>query len=246
MYEASARSGFEHNPPDSAVRHTPSPITDRFKDLLVRSIEPGSPEGPPVFGRPLQPWGHGQRYDGRAGTNIHGIHGVGPATGPATLPMEVGSIYRPREVTGDMQPLQRPNDIIVVNAPRPGERSNAIIMEDRGGFYERIPAPQEPSRLPPPGAQAHAARHAESFPQRPQPPHRVVPWEGGSRILHDGRGEPAVEIIPMSEPHRGHETPAFFDLGPVGEPRRVFRGPEPRLVSRGEHVVPRHHPYQEV
>lgn len=84
---------------------------------------------------------------------------------------------------------------ILVHAPRPGEQSNPVLMEDRGGFFERIPAASRPviftgdPRIP-----VHDEHRLVNQ------PHRVVSWQEGSRILHESRNGDSVEIIPVSRP----------------------------------------------
>lgn len=96
--------------------------------------------------------------------------------------------YDTPRIDGDMQsPGRLAPDRIVVNAAAPGNRSNPIVMEDRGGFYERVPVP-EPAGMP--------SRQVTGVPAR----HRVVSGEEGSRILQETQGTPGVEIIPLSRP----------------------------------------------
>ena len=104
---------------------------------------------------------------------------------------------------------------IVVDAPRPGERSNPILMEDRGGFYERVAAPSREPVLPPDEMTdlqqpAYAGRHVA------QPSHRVVSWQEGSRILRESRDWDGVEIVPISGPttHQSGTRGRHVSVGP--------------------------------
>lgn len=56
--------------------------------------------------------------------------------------------YAPRGHETDVSSNRPAADRLVVNASWPGVRSNPILMEDRGGFFERVAAP--PERAPPP------------------------------------------------------------------------------------------------
>ena len=90
------------------------------------------------------------------------------------------------------QPASPARRILVESASRPGRRSTPVLMEDRGGFFERVPAPPD------------------------EPPtmyrqHRVVSAQEGQRIL---REEPGVEVIQLA-PHHGQ--PLTY-----GEPVRHF------------------------
>ncbi|KFH44688.1 hypothetical protein ACRE_045580 [Hapsidospora chrysogenum ATCC 11550] len=81
---------------------------------------------------------------------------------------------------------------------RPGDRSNPIFMEDRGGFFERV--------YDEPGSAFPRRSHADPVPaswappaaSRVPEPHRVVSWEEGSRILRESRNDANVEVIPIS------------------------------------------------
>ena len=81
---------------------------------------------------------------------------------------------------------------------RPGDRSNPIFMEDRGGFFERVydePGSAFPRRFHADPAPASWAPPAAS---RVPEPHRVVSWEEGSRILRESRNDADVAVIPIS------------------------------------------------
>lgn len=162
-------------------------------------------------------------------------------------------------------PAPPPAKRILVDAPRPGERSNPILMEDRGGFYERVPAREEGQPIPL-DANIELRRPLRGFPRAPEH-HRVVSWEEGSRILEESRGNAGVEIIPISSPRtlppeaRSHITstqpfpvhhgqsnaPAFgapnrFELRPPYEERHAL---EHRPVSDGEYMASQSRPFGE-
>ncbi|KAG5922191.1 hypothetical protein E4U42_005574 [Claviceps africana] len=104
---------------------------------------------------------------------------------------QTGSSYAPRA------------ERIVVNASRPGTLSNPILMEDRGGFYERIPLAPEPKRI----AQGDENR-STNFPQEPFTATRsyraVVPEnrsENRSEVLREGQqSRNSMETIPLPRP----------------------------------------------
>ncbi|KAH6608144.1 hypothetical protein Trco_004457 [Trichoderma cornu-damae] len=99
---------------------------------------------------------------------------------------------------------------IVLNATRPGERSNPILMEDRGGYYERIhPRPE--------GGTARIQLRANR-PAQPQEgveargavrPHTIFSWEEDFRNRGERRGVAEIEISPLFDPrsHPLHTRP---------------------------------------
>ncbi|UNI24793.1 hypothetical protein JDV02_010516 [Purpureocillium takamizusanense] len=118
--------------------------------------------------------------------------------------------YDTPRADGNSQTSGRPApDRIVVNAAAPGNPSNPIVMEDRGGFYERVSVP-EPAGLP--------SRRVTGVPAR----HRVVSGEEGSRILRETQGAPGVEIIPLSRPgnatHSMHPNSSLVADRGLGRP----------------------------
>ncbi|UKZ81949.1 hypothetical protein TrVFT333_009728 [Trichoderma virens FT-333] len=86
---------------------------------------------------------------------------------------------------------------IVLNATRPGERSNPILMEDRGGYYERInPRPEGSARIQlRPTRSAHPAAEVEV--QTTVRPHTIFSWEEDSRHRAERRGVAELEISPL-------------------------------------------------
>ncbi|KAG5952984.1 hypothetical protein E4U53_007269 [Claviceps sorghi] len=97
---------------------------------------------------------------------------------------QTGSPYAPRA------------ERIVVNASRPGTLSNPILMEDRGGFYERIPLAPEPKQI----VQGDESR-STNFPREPftaTRSYRALVPENRPEILRDGhQSRNSVETIPL-------------------------------------------------
>ncbi|PTB40045.1 uncharacterized protein TrAFT101_004910 [Trichoderma asperellum] len=89
---------------------------------------------------------------------------------------------------------------IVLQATRPGERSNPILMEDRGGYFERVnPRPESSSRI-----QLRPVR-----PSQPQTevenrgiirPHTIFSWEEDLRNRGGRRGVAEIEVNPIIDP----------------------------------------------
>ncbi|KAL7943857.1 hypothetical protein V8C42DRAFT_328661 [Trichoderma barbatum] len=140
---------------------------------------------------------------------------------------------------------------IVLNATRPGERSNPILMEDRGGYYERInPRPEGGARIqlrPTRPAQPPAEPEVQSTIR----PHTIFSWEEDSRHRAERRGVAEIELNPIydSRPRAPHAPPAAHT--PPYPPRDYFGAPrfEPltkdtdyrvqtRQVPGGEYAAP--------
>ena len=90
---------------------------------------------------------------------------------------------------------------ITVGFGQPGDQSKSVLMEDRGGFFERV------DEQPRPTYDAHSdvgmvplyrPHQSVGLPPESQ---RVVSWEEGSRIYRSSRYDQGVEVIPASE-HR--------------------------------------------
>lgn len=149
------------------------------------------------------------------------------------------------------QPLMRTDlpraDRIIVNASRPGTRANPILMEDRGGFFERVVLPPE-SREAVHQNEAAIALHSE--PYRATESYRVVSSDEGARILRDGRGNADIEVVPISRSgplqhsHRfyGHQQrphqpyvpgqPETYQSQPAFLDAQAGEGPSHHLVAR--------------
>ncbi|PNY27951.1 Uncharacterized protein TCAP_02122 [Tolypocladium capitatum] len=186
----------------------------------------------------------GQRDLNQFNSDYHG--NLGPASSlphPAT---------RVREATASSdKPVA---DRIVLNAARPGSRLNPILMEDRGGFYERVAAHPEPVMpLREPNGHVDDRRLVHQVPQAPDG-HIVVSREEGSRILQESQGTFGVQVIPISQsgttthlahvvsrvplnpwergPHVDFERSRIFgdDCGPGSRPASgEYRAPPPQL-----------------
>ncbi|KAM0464307.1 hypothetical protein ACHAPV_002862 [Trichoderma viride] len=89
---------------------------------------------------------------------------------------------------------------IVLQATRPGERSNPILMEDRGGYFERVnPRPESSSRIQlRPVRSAQPQIEVES--QRIVRPHTIFSWEEDLRNRGGRRGVAEIEVNPLIDP----------------------------------------------
>ncbi|KAG6005948.1 hypothetical protein E4U21_007512 [Claviceps maximensis] len=116
-----------------------------------------------------------------------------PSGCPCPLRQHNGRLYEQTDI-----PYAPRAERIVVNASRPGTLSNPIIMEDRGGFYERIPLIPGPKRV----TQGDECRLTD-FSQEPfmatqSQPYRAVAPEKRSGFLREGQqSRPNIEITPL-------------------------------------------------
>jgi hypothetical protein len=260
-------ASYEHPPPSERAGRQPiSPITHGFQDLLVRSIEPASPDAPQSYYiRTLPPRGHGSAphspmstlphvstrpispprdfrpgpappYLGRRVVSDHIPHEVGRHNdtmmistngsdtarnqyGVPSRYMEQPHTYLPVIHSGSHVPVTNPSKRIIIDAPRPGERSNPILMENRGGFYERVPVSSD----------ANPAASMPAFVQirRAEPEYDRVPQH---LIRRAQEPEPNLEANrgyhPRAGPHGSerdaradHYDPSFPHLAPQQPPR---------------------------
>ncbi|KAL7926482.1 hypothetical protein ACQKWADRAFT_280442 [Trichoderma austrokoningii] len=97
---------------------------------------------------------------------------------------------------------------IVLQATRPGERSNSILMEDRGGYFERVnPRPESSSRIQlRPVRSTQPQTEVES--RRIVRPHTIFSWEEDVRNRRGRRGVAEIEVNPIIDP-RPHHAPHF-------------------------------------
>ncbi|KAH6885776.1 hypothetical protein B0T10DRAFT_84356 [Thelonectria olida] len=163
-----------------------------------------------------------------------------------------------------MAPMRRaPQD------PLRSERPNTILMEDRGGFYERVSSHPDGAHPLPRTTRVVEFRQQPTHDIRRAPePRRVVPLQEGPRILRDGRSSPGLRVIPTTTgaPSQPFDRQSRVLLAePVlirpRTPNEIVHGrghereyypvyqqpprPEPRPMSGGR-VVVREEPYREV
>lgn len=238
----------------SVVRQV-SPSTHRLEDMLVRSIEPASPENQShsSFMRPQQnlaelssPIHYGMQHrPAQAGHDLRAWNISIPVERPFMSERAYQEVLSPgsRRVSYGMDhnpghgyisqyndpansrlrspvALTQPqmtgipnvsNRTVIVNASRPGERSNPIFMEDRGGFFERVQTPSNGMR-----------HHSIAAPERPSkwpnhPPHRTSgaprggTWDENSRVVGRGRDDPDIEMNP-APPVAGFSAESGFNM----------------------------------
>lgn len=179
--------------------HQAAPTVDGLQDMVVRSVEESG-----QYTSEQQPYGRAGLV-GPGGFNLGPSSFQGRAQGAPPGPSAAAPPPWRRNEPWPSREHAVP-DRIVVNTALPGSRVNPILMEDRGGFYERV------ATLPNP-----LERQVAGAPAR----HRVVSREEGSKILLESQGTPGLEVIPISLPANISHTSFFFSdssatkFGPV-------------------------------
>jgi hypothetical protein len=252
-FENVMSAGREQSPKQPSLSRHVTPVTNRLQDMLVKSIEPRSPDNvPPAFVRTLpprsqpSPMRHNEVYrldfppvshDERSRDIVYYTQ---RQEAPIYQPQEplarhdFGTLERqippshnrwnpsyPVQQSSSQHPYpppehftQHPGPIvnnasrrILLDAPRPGERSNPILMEDRGGFYERVRALPVPENGIPRALESETghSRWAPREIRNIQEPTRVVSWEEGPRIQREQRPIREVEVIPNSTEARNYQ-----------------------------------------
>jgi hypothetical protein len=128
---------------------------------------------------------------------------------------------------------------IVLQATRPGERSNPILMEDRGGYFERVnPRPESSSRI-----QLRPVRSAQPQPEFENRgvvrPHTIFSWEEDIRNRGGRRGVAEIEVNPIIDPrphppHLRQYAPHEY-LGPLPPAKEDDYRVQSRRVPDGEY-----------
>ncbi|KID97972.1 hypothetical protein MAJ_06049, partial [Metarhizium majus ARSEF 297] len=140
-------------------------------------------------------------------------------------------------------------DRIIVNASRPGTRTNPILMEDRGGFFERVALPLEPRVFT---HQKEDSLTLHSEPYRATGSY-LVSSERDARILRNNRGHDSIEVMPINRPgalHNSHHSERFYGHQPQLYQSSVPEESDIRDVESrdraGHCVAGRYWPAQEV
>ncbi|EFY88169.1 hypothetical protein MAC_05775 [Metarhizium acridum CQMa 102] len=105
------------------------------------------------------------------------------------------------------------DDRIIANPPRPGTRTNPVLMEDRDGFIERVALPPE-SRVLTHQKEDSLTFHSE--PYRATGSH-LVSSERDARTPRDNRGNDGIEVMPINWPgalHNSHHSARFYGHQP--------------------------------
>ncbi|KAF4988899.1 hypothetical protein FGRMN_9480 [Fusarium graminum] len=170
--------------------------------------------------------------------------------------------------------MQNPARILVSRRPydevqRPGDRDTPIVMEDRGGFYERVPV-RSAVNIPASTRDETAPEHWRPAPGPYRNPegHQPLPWEDGPRLLQGSRSHAGTGVVPinqvsleerqypvLTEPrtvpyHASASSRAHNGVLGYSEPEpRVVRynppGSEPRPIMN-EPIAPRYEPFREI
>ncbi|WAO83099.1 DUF2293 domain-containing protein [Fusarium falciforme] len=175
----------------SRIQH-PSTVSSPLRGLNVR-------DDPTHISRPDRFAPEDRPYDGRLNgpgqAVLHREQDYAPRNGSRIV---TAPLYR-----SDARPALHTPPAIAVSrrpyeeAPRPGDRDSPIVMEDRGGFYQRVPVRGDGTRL---------AAHDPGFVEYRRPTRetrrveepRPVSWHEGPRVLHDSRHGAGIEVIPIT------------------------------------------------
>uniref|UniRef100_A0A4E9DQQ6 DUF2293 domain-containing protein n=1 Tax=Gibberella zeae TaxID=5518 RepID=A0A4E9DQQ6_GIBZA len=167
---------------------------------------------------------------------------------------------------------QNPARILVSRRPydevqRFGDRDTPIVMEDRGGFYERVPV-RSTGDIVMPARDERVPEYRRGIPEVPMvPDDRRVMWQDEPRLLRAGRNNADVGIIPIGHaplenqqrpvvtehraiPYPVSATRAQSDIRSYFEPGpRLVRydppGPEPRVII-SDPMAPRYETIREI
>ncbi|KAF9771932.1 hypothetical protein IL306_010401 [Fusarium sp. DS 682] len=250
--------GFRNEPPMTTSMQHPAIISSPLRGLVTRGepMEISRPMmGEPLVheDRPYQFSGHdpspprGGMLDAplhRYNTRSHGL----PAPTAPSYRYETrsrGTQNNPARILVSRRPYDEPK--------RPGDRDTPVVMEDRGGFYERVPVRSA-------GDFPASSRDERGPGFRPAPEsyrvtreHQAGPWQESSRLVPGSRSNTDTEIIPINRvPLEDRQRPVITEprAGPLhvpvssgarGDIRSYFEreprpvrynpsGPEPRPV----------------
>ncbi|KAJ4134748.1 hypothetical protein NW768_004349 [Fusarium equiseti] len=291
-----------YEPPPSA-RPPVSMVAERLQDMLVRSIEPASPDTmKPSFVRAVPPRGRGFRDEPPQNSSMQRpVIMASPSRRmnirdePLQVSRPISSerlVYgeRPYEYSGRVpvhsgngipnvpshsydtrsNGVQNPARILLSRrhfdeVQRHGDRDTPIVMEDRGGFYERVPV-RSTGDIAISSRDERVPEYRRDIPEvsRPSGDHRAV-WQEEPRLLRDGRNNaddmvqtghaplesrqrPVVaepRVVPYPVPARAQgDIRTYFEPEP-----RLLRynppAPEPRAVTN-DHMAPRYEALREI
>ncbi|PTB63802.1 hypothetical protein BBK36DRAFT_1125735 [Trichoderma citrinoviride] len=129
---------------------------------------------------------------------------------------------------------------IVLNAPRPGERANPILMEDRGGYYERVnPPPERSSRI-----QLRASHPSQTQAQGEaqgniRPHTAMLSWEERMRQRGERRGVAEIEIDARLDPRSRPPNAPHAPMPHPYSPRDYYGAPRYEPLDReSDYAVP--------
>lgn len=113
---------------------------------------------------------------------------------------------------------------VAVGVGRPGDSYyNPVIMEDRGGFYERVHEPLAPTQPP--------ASHISSGQWRSGGVHiadRVGSWEEAARYMREAQNNDDIEIYPVPEPRARPSPPDTPRQPPHPQAPRYYDDQQPQ------------------
>ncbi|KAM0242334.1 hypothetical protein ACHAPO_000748 [Fusarium lateritium] len=219
--------GFRNEPSQSSSIQRPAIITSPSRRMDMRD-EPTQVSRPV----PVERVAYGQRpYEF-------------PVRAPSQLRVGIPSASSHRYDTRS-RGVQNPARILVSRRPydeaqRFGNRDSPVVMEDRGGFYERVPV-RSTGDMVMSARDERVPEYRRDIPEVPMVPddHRAT-WQEEPRLLRAGRSNADIDMIPISRaPLESRQRPVVTEHRampyPVSAPRaqsdiRSYFEPEPRLV----------------
>ncbi|KAF4336346.1 hypothetical protein FBEOM_9799 [Fusarium beomiforme] len=216
--------GFRNEPPMTTSMQHPVIISSPLRGPVTR----GEPVeiSRPLMGEPLVHEDRPYQFSGHDPSPPRGgmldvplphyntrSHGVSAITAPSYR-YKTGSrgTQNPARILVSRRPYDQPQG--------PGDRDTPVVMEDRGGFYERVPV-RSTGDFP-------ASSRDERVPEFRSAPesyrvtreHQTGPWQENSRLVPGSRSNADAEIIPINRvPLEDRQRPII--TGPRAGPRHI-------------------------
>ncbi|OBS27655.1 hypothetical protein FPOA_01597 [Fusarium poae] len=220
--------GFRNEPPQSSSIQRPAIITSPSRRMDMR-------DEPPQVSRPIpiERLAYGQRpYDF-------------PVRAPSPQPRVGIPSASSHHYDTRSRGVQHPARILVSRRPydeaqRFGDRDTPVVMEDRGGFFERVPV-RSSGDIVMSTRDERVPEYRRDVPEVPVVPddHRAT-WQEEPRLLRAGRSNADIDMIPISRvPLESRQRPVVTEHRaipyPVSAPRaqsdiRSYFEPGPHLV----------------
>lgn len=207
--------------PDTPIPSIEPMSPQTMPPSFVRSMPPRAPLEPQNEHRNQYPYHESAPVRTMPAMQMPGPNtqpGSGPVQYQPTYATEGHAAYEPRPVynghhasyVSPAEPwaAQAPNPArrIIMDVNRPGERSNPIVMEDRGGFYERITQPEDHRMTTEAPILVREVR-PWSRPPEPYPPRHYVPRRRSPVAMQDHHME-GVEVYPVAR-DANHAVPQW-------------------------------------
>ncbi|KJZ77109.1 hypothetical protein HIM_03430 [Hirsutella minnesotensis 3608] len=136
---------------------------------------------------------------------------------------------------GALPVAQAPADRLVINSSWPGSRSNPILMEDRGGFYERVEAPPDSVHSRVETREPYGALGYNRQALRVPINQHMYPQDAMARRLPENQVPAGYE---MAQTRNHHRVVSAQHPRDIPEPHRTFstRGCSTGMAQRPEYT----------